>query len=42
MYLRLHRKLRRGEAEVMVVDPGPTMTYQPFPAEAAGRTQRCG
>ena len=34
--LRLQRKLRRGEASVTVVDPRPTMTYQPFLAEAAG------
>jgi NADH dehydrogenase len=34
--LRLQKKLRRGEASVTVVDPRPTMTYQPFLAEAAG------
>jgi NADH dehydrogenase len=33
--LRLSRKLRRGEAEVTVVDPQPHMTYQPFLPEAA-------
>ena len=33
--LRLSRKLKRGEAEVMVVDPQPHMTYQPFLPEAA-------
>ncbi len=33
--LRLQRKLRRGEARVTVVDPRPTMTYQPFLPEAA-------
>jgi NADH dehydrogenase len=33
--LRLSRKLRRGEAEVVVVDPQPHMTYQPFLPEAA-------
>src|SRR6185295_15841294 len=33
--LRLSRKLRRGEAEVTVVDPNPHMTYQPFLPEAA-------
>lgn len=33
--LRLSRKLRRGEAEVLVVDPQPHMTYQPFLPEAA-------
>lgn len=33
--LRLRRKLRRGEATVTVVDPSPTMTYQPFLAEVA-------
>jgi NADH dehydrogenase len=27
---RLEKKLRRGEAEVVVVDPRPYMTYQPF------------
>ena len=27
---RLEKKLRRGEAEVTVVDPRPYMTYQPF------------
>lgn len=34
--LRLQKKLRRGEATVTVVDPQPTMTYQPFLPEAAG------
>lgn len=34
--LRLRRKLRRAEAAVTVVDPGSTMTYQPFLAEVAG------
>ncbi len=33
--LRLHRRLRRGEAEVTLVSPEPTMTYQPFLPEAA-------
>ncbi|MHA6616690.1 NAD(P)/FAD-dependent oxidoreductase [Pseudonocardia sp. DLS-67] len=34
---KLERKLRRGEAEVMVVDPRPYMTYQPFlPEVVAG------
>jgi NADH dehydrogenase len=33
--LRLSRKLRSGEAEVIVVDPHPHMTYQPFLPEAA-------
>lgn len=33
--LRLSRKLRSGEAEVLVVDPQPHMTYQPFLPEAA-------
>ncbi|WP_052488955.1 NAD(P)/FAD-dependent oxidoreductase [Streptomyces sp. 150FB] len=33
--LRLQRKLRRGEAEVVVVSPDPYMTYQPFLPEAA-------
>src|SRR5436305_14244366 len=35
--LRLSRKLRKGEAEVTVVDPNPHMTYQPFlPEVSAG------
>lgn len=33
--LRLQRKLRSGEAEVVVVSPDPYMTYQPFLPEAA-------
>jgi NADH:ubiquinone reductase (H+-translocating) len=33
--LRLSRRLRSTEAEVMVVDPQPHMTYQPFLPEAA-------
>lgn len=33
--LRLSKKLRSGEAEVIVVDPQPHMTYQPFLPEAA-------
>jgi NADH:ubiquinone reductase (H+-translocating) len=33
--MRLSRKLRRGEAEVTIVDPQPHMTYQPFLPEAA-------
>jgi NADH:ubiquinone reductase (H+-translocating) len=33
--LRLQQKLRPGEAQLMVVDPRPTMTYQPFLPEAA-------
>ncbi|MEU7894310.1 FAD-dependent oxidoreductase [Nonomuraea sp. NPDC049152] len=32
----LRRTLRKGEAEVTVVDPKDYMTYQPFLAEAAG------
>ncbi len=32
---RLQQKLRRGEADVTVVDPQPNMTYQPFLAEAS-------
>jgi NADH dehydrogenase len=32
---RLSRKLRRGSAEIVVVDPQPHMTYQPFLPEAA-------
>ena len=39
--LRLQRKLRRGEAEIVVVEPQPYMTYQPFlPEAAAGSTVR--
>src|SRR2546423_8333645 len=35
--LRLSKKLRKGEAEVTVVDPNPHMTYQPFlPEVSAG------
>jgi len=33
--LRLSRKLRPREAEILVVDPQPHMTYQPFLPEAA-------
>ena len=33
--LRLSKKLRSREAEVIVVDPQPHMTYQPFLPEAA-------
>ncbi|OJY44999.1 NAD(P)/FAD-dependent oxidoreductase [Pseudonocardia sp. 73-21] len=33
--LRLQKKLRKGEAEVTVIDPQPHMTYQPFLPEAA-------
>jgi NADH dehydrogenase len=33
--LRLSKKLRSTEAEIMVVDPQPHMTYQPFLPEAA-------
>src|SRR3712207_870141 len=33
--LRLQERLSRGEAEVVVVDPQPHMTYQPFLPEAA-------
>ena len=33
---RLQRRLRRGEAEVVLVDASPSMTYQPFLAEVAG------
>ncbi|SHL03604.1 NADH dehydrogenase [Pseudonocardia thermophila] len=33
--LRLQNKLRRGEAEITVIDPQPHMTYQPFLPEAA-------
>ena len=35
--LKLQKLLRRGEAEVVVIDPLPYMTYQPFlPEVAAG------
>ncbi|MDT4986771.1 MAG: hypothetical protein QOI74_865 [Micromonosporaceae bacterium] len=33
--LRLSKKIKAGEAEVIVVDPQPHMTYQPFLPEAA-------
>ncbi|HEY3687260.1 MAG TPA: NAD(P)/FAD-dependent oxidoreductase [Streptosporangiaceae bacterium] len=33
--LRLQRKLRRGEAEITLIDPNSYMTYQPFLPEAA-------
>src|SRR3954466_8506177 len=33
--LQLQKKLRRGEAEVTVIDPQSHMTYQPFLPEAA-------
>src|SRR5215217_6284393 len=33
--LRLQRKLSRGRAEIVVVDPQPHRTYQPFLPEAA-------
>jgi NADH dehydrogenase len=33
---RLQRLLRRGEADVVLVDPATSMTYQPFLAETAG------
>ena len=33
---QLERRLRRGEAEVVLVDASPSMTYQPFLAEVAG------
>ncbi len=33
--LRLKKKLRRGEADVTIVDPRSYMTYQPFLPEAA-------
>jgi len=33
--LRLSKKLKQGAAEVIVVDPQPHMTYQPFLPEAA-------
>ena len=33
--LRAQKKLSRGRAEIVVVDPQPNMTYQPFLPEAA-------
>jgi NADH dehydrogenase len=33
--LRMQKKLRKGEAEITVIDPQPHMTYQPFLPEAA-------
>lgn len=37
---RLEKKLRRGEAEVILVDPRPYMTYQPFlPEVVAGSVE---
>ena len=33
--LRLSKKLNRNHAEVVVIDPVPHMTYQPFLPEAA-------
>lgn len=37
---KLERKLRKGEAEVTVVDPRPYMTYQPFlPEVVAGSVE---
>ncbi|MGZ4619348.1 MAG: NAD(P)/FAD-dependent oxidoreductase [Frankiaceae bacterium] len=33
--LRLQKRLARGRAEIVVVDPQPHMTYQPFLPEAA-------
>ena len=36
----LEKRLRRGEAEVTLVDPRPYMTYQPFlPEVAAGSVE---
>lgn len=38
--LRLQRKLRRGEANITVIDPQSYMTYQPFlPESAAGNLE---
>jgi NADH dehydrogenase len=38
--LKLEKHLRRGEAEVVMVDPLPYMTYQPFlPEVAAGQIE---
>src|ERR1700761_4043609 len=37
---KLEKKLRRGEASVIVVDPRPYMTYQPFlPEVLAGSVE---
>ena len=37
---RLERRLRRGEAEVVLIDPRPYMTYQPFlPEVMAGSVE---
>src|SRR5260370_41874982 len=37
---KLEKKLRRGEAELTVVDPRPYMTYQPFlPEVLAGSVE---
>ncbi len=39
--LRLQKKLRKGEAEITVIDPQSHMTYQPFlPEAAAARSSR--
>jgi NADH:ubiquinone reductase (H+-translocating) len=35
---KLEKKLRRGEARVIVVDPRPYMTYQPFLPEVLARS----
>jgi NADH dehydrogenase len=37
---KLEKELRRGEAEVTVVDPLPYMTYQPFLPERSTRGTR--
>ena len=37
---KLEKQLRKGEAEVTIVDPLPYMTYQPFlPEVAAGEIE---
>jgi NADH dehydrogenase len=37
---KLEKKLRRGEARIIVVDPRPYMTYQPFlPEVLAGSVE---
>jgi NADH dehydrogenase len=33
--LRMQKQLKQGEAEIVVVEPQPYMTYQPFLPEAA-------
>ena len=37
---KLEKHLRKGEAEVTIVDPLPYMTYQPFLPEVAAERHR--